>query len=78
MDKQFELKVDASGYTIGAVLMQRQEDGKHHPVGFYSVTLNDAERNYDIYCNVPTGRLSDLDARGCLNGSTTTKCVTLR
>jgi hypothetical protein len=49
MDKQFELKVDASGYAIGAVLMQRQEDGKHHPVGFYLVTLNDAERNYNIY-----------------------------
>ena len=29
--------------------MQRQEDGKRHPVGFYSTTLNDAERNYDIY-----------------------------
>jgi hypothetical protein len=27
-------------------------------------------------CNVPTGCLSDLDARGCLSGSTTTKCVT--
>jgi hypothetical protein len=49
MDKQFELEVDMSGYTIGAVLMQRQEDGKRHPVGFYSATLNDAERNYDIY-----------------------------
>jgi hypothetical protein len=49
MDKQFELEVDASGYTIGAVLMQRQEDSKRHPVGFYSATLNDAERNYDIY-----------------------------
>jgi hypothetical protein len=43
MDKQFKLKVDASGYTIGTVLMQRQEDGKRHPVGFYSATLNDAE-----------------------------------
>jgi hypothetical protein len=49
MDKQFELEVDASGYAIGAVLMQRQEDGKCHPVGFYSATLNDAERNYNIY-----------------------------
>jgi hypothetical protein len=49
MDKQFELEVDASGYAIGMVLMQRQEDGKRHPVGFYSATLNDAERNYDIY-----------------------------
>jgi hypothetical protein len=49
MDKQFELEVDASGYAIGAVLMQRQEDSKRHPVGFYSATLNDAEQNYDIY-----------------------------
>jgi hypothetical protein len=49
MDKQFELEVDASGYAISMVLMQRQEDGKRHPVGFYSATLNDAERNYDIY-----------------------------
>jgi hypothetical protein len=49
MDKQFELEVDTSGYAIGAVLMQRQEDGKRHSVGFYSATLNDAERNYDIY-----------------------------
>jgi hypothetical protein len=29
-----------------------------------------------VQCNVPTGRLSDLDVRGCLSGSTTTKCVT--
>ena len=49
LERQFELEVDASGYAIGAVLMQRQEDGKCHPVGFYSTTLNDAERNYDIY-----------------------------
>jgi hypothetical protein len=49
MDKQFELKVDVSGYALGTVLMQWQEDSKHHPVGFYSTTLNDAERNYNIY-----------------------------
>ena len=47
--KQFELKVDASGYAVGAVLMQLQEDGKRHPVGFYSATLNPAEHNYGIY-----------------------------
>ena len=38
-----------SGYAIGAVLMQCQDDGKCHLVGFYSTTLNDAEHNYDIY-----------------------------
>ena len=49
LTKQFELEVDALGYAVGAVLMQRQEDGKRHPVGFYSATLNPAECNYDIY-----------------------------
>jgi hypothetical protein len=41
--------VDASGFAVGAVLLQKKEDGKRHPVGYYSATLNKAERNYDIY-----------------------------
>ena len=45
----FELEVDASGYALGAVLMQYSEDAKRHPVGFYSSTLTPAEWNYDIY-----------------------------
>jgi hypothetical protein len=49
LTKPFELEVDASGYAIGAVLLQRQEDGKRHPVNYFSTTLNAAERNYDIY-----------------------------
>ncbi len=49
LDDQFELEVDASGYVVGAVLLQRKEDGKKHPIGYYSATLNEAQRNYDIY-----------------------------
>ena len=49
MDKPFEVKVDASGFALGGVLLQRQEDGKKHPIGYYSATLNEAQRNYDIY-----------------------------
>ena len=49
LDKQFELEVDASRYAVGAVLLQRQDDAKRHPVGYYSATLSVAERNYDIY-----------------------------
>jgi hypothetical protein len=49
LSKPFELKVDASGYAIGAVLLQRQEDGKRHPVNYFSTTLNTTERNYNIY-----------------------------
>ncbi len=49
LDDQFELEVDASGYAVGAVLLQRKEDGKKHPIGYYSATLNEAQWNYDIY-----------------------------
>ena len=49
LNQQFEVEVDTSGYTIGAVLMQRDEKGKRHPVAYFSSTLNEAERNYDIY-----------------------------
>ena len=49
LDQPFELETDASGYAIGAVLLQQKEDNKRHPVGYYSATLNAAERNYDVY-----------------------------
>src|SRR6266403_523677 len=49
LDKPFELEVDASGFALGAVLLQRKEDNKRHPIGYYSSTLSEAERNYDIY-----------------------------
>jgi hypothetical protein len=45
----FELEVDASGFATGAVLLQKKEDGKKHPIAYYSKTLSAAERNYDIY-----------------------------
>src|SRR5882762_7245729 len=49
LNKPFELEVDASGFALGAVLLQRKEDNKRHPIGYYSSTLSEAERNYDIY-----------------------------
>ena len=49
LDKQFEVEVDASGFALGAVLLQKKDDGKKHPIAYYSSTLNAAERNYDIY-----------------------------
>ena len=49
MDQPFELEVDASGFALGAVLTQRGEDKKKHPIAYFSTTLSEAERNYDIY-----------------------------
>ena len=48
-DQPFVLEVDALGYAVGAVLSQRKSDKKLHPVTYFSATLNEAERNYDIY-----------------------------
>ena len=41
--------MDASNYAIGAVLIQRDDKNIAHPVAFFSRTLNEAQRNYDIY-----------------------------
>jgi hypothetical protein len=49
LNDQFDLEVNASGFAVGAVLLQKKEDRKRHPMGYYSATLNEAERNYDIY-----------------------------
>jgi hypothetical protein len=46
--KQFNLEIDASGFMVGAVLLQKG-DGKSHPIMFYLATLNEAEQNYNIY-----------------------------
>lgn len=47
--REFVLECDASDYATGAVLSQVHADRKAHPVAFFSKTLNDAERNYEIY-----------------------------
>jgi len=49
LDKPFELEVDALGFALGAILLQRKEDNKRHPIGYYSSTLLEVEQNYDIY-----------------------------
>ena len=47
--KPFEVEIDASNYTIGAVLMQKDDKGILHPVAYFSKSLNSAQRNYDVY-----------------------------
>ncbi len=45
---QFILETDASGYALGAVIMQDFEDGIH-PISFNSQSLLPAEKNYDAH-----------------------------
>lgn len=44
--KPYVLYTDASNHAIGAVLCQRDDAHKIHPVWFYSHTLNTAQRSY--------------------------------
>src|SRR6266702_1816434 len=49
LENPFEMEVDASSFTIGATLSQQDKRKRWHPVAYFSETLSEAERNYDIY-----------------------------
>jgi len=49
LTKPFEMEVDASAIAIGAVLNQKWEDRKTHPVAYYSESFSAPERNYNVY-----------------------------
>ncbi|GLB41131.1 putative retrotransposable element tf2 155 kda protein type 1-like [Lyophyllum shimeji] len=49
-DRPFQVEADSSDFATGTVLFQQSpEDGKWHPITFYSKSLNAIERNYEIY-----------------------------
>jgi len=51
----FFLAMDASAYSVGAILSQKGEPNPHtqkptqHPIAYYSATFTPTERNYNIY-----------------------------
>ena len=49
LDKKMRMEVDASDYATGRVLSMECEDSKWKPVAFLSNSLNEIERNYEIY-----------------------------
>ena len=48
-ERPFFLEVDASQFTTGAVLSQKDDRGRLRPVGSVSRSFNQAEQNYDIH-----------------------------
>jgi hypothetical protein len=46
----FRIEADSSDFTTGAILSQlSSEDEKWHPVAYYSKSLSETERNYEIH-----------------------------
>ena len=48
MDKPFKIYCDASGFAIGGILAQDDDDGKEHVVEYFSRCLKGAEVHYAI------------------------------
>ena len=49
LDKKMRMEVDMSDYATSGVLSMKCEDGLWRPVAFLSKSLNETERNYEIY-----------------------------
>jgi hypothetical protein len=47
--KTFFIECDVLDYAMGAILSQKDKEGKLHPVAFMSKSMSPAERNYDIF-----------------------------
>jgi hypothetical protein len=43
------IETNASNYATGAVLLQKAPDQSWRPIAFLSQSMNQAERNYDIW-----------------------------
>ena len=62
---------DASDYATGAVLSMKGEDEKWRPCAFYSKSLSNVERNYDVHDKEMLGIIRALEAwRHHLEGAT--------
>ena len=49
LDKKMRMEVDTLDYVTGEVLSMECEDGRWRLVAFLSKSLNETERNYEIY-----------------------------
>lgn len=48
-DRPYILETDTSDYAYGAILSQKHDDSKLHPIAFLSKSMSPAEKNYDVF-----------------------------
>ncbi|EUC60435.1 Transposon Tf2-1 polyprotein, putative [Rhizoctonia solani AG-3 Rhs1AP] len=48
-EQPYLIETDASGVAMGAVLSQKQKDGRYHPIAYMSKSFQGAEKNYDTH-----------------------------
>jgi hypothetical protein len=56
------VETNTSSYAMGAVLLQQANNKTWQPVAFLSQSMNQAERNYDIWDKEMLGIIHALDA----------------
>ena len=49
LDKKVRIEVDVSDYAMGSILFMEYKDRKWRPVAFLLKSLNETEKNYEIY-----------------------------
>ena len=70
LDKKMRMEVNASDYAMGGVLSMECKDGLWRPVAFLSKSLNETERNYEIYDKEMLAIIRGLEAwRHLLEGA---------
>jgi hypothetical protein len=48
-EEPYYLETDASGVALGAILSQKGQDGRMHPIAFLSESFTPPQRNYDTH-----------------------------
>ena len=49
LDKEFRVEADTSNFATGGVLSIKYDDNKWRPMAYISKSLNEMERNYELY-----------------------------